>query len=286
MSLRESIAAVDRSVYRVERALAGGLFLLLAGLMFVGVALDVLFTRDEGRLAVLVRNLLAAVGKDPGEGFTLASQSSAGLVINVLLAWLLCYGALRTMTRAGGPTPRLRALALAALLTLGLAALLALLHRIFPHGLVWAPDVAMACVLWVSFLGSSLATYEKRHLAVEMGEKIWPRVIAHHVRALSLVAAAFVCVVLLYLAWKSGYQHFLDWFSPFSADKPVPDAERLSGQETPIPMWAVFAIFPYAFLVMALRLLAQAFAAVEGGPAPIPPPDALPDARPDVEAAQ
>ena len=40
-------------------------------------------------------------------------------------------------------------------------------------------------MMWVALLGASMATYERSHLALEMGEKIWPQKWLRYVKAVA-----------------------------------------------------------------------------------------------------
>lgn len=252
---------IDRAVYRVERALAGGLFLAMVGVMFTYVV-HLIYSSQEGKLSAALLAILRKLGSHP-DPTTIHGWVSD--VMNVGIAFLLAYAGVRT-TRREPPFPRLHALAYAAGATAAGAALVKLVLWIFAGGIEWGPAFALACMLWVGFLGASLATYEKRHLALEMGEKIWGTgKLSRIVKALAMVVTAAFCLFLLYLAWRSVKMHYVEWAKH---DPPVP-GERLSG-DTWIPIWAVFAIFPYTFLVMCLRFAGQAVGAL--GPAPAPAP--------------
>src|SRR4051812_47669322 len=85
----------DATLYRAERAAAGLLFLFMAFIMFASVTHRV-FSREEGRLAVLIGDLLSALG------LTLDKATLHGPVSSVLslgIAFWLTYMALRTMKR-------------------------------------------------------------------------------------------------------------------------------------------------------------------------------------------
>ena len=240
----------DAALYRAERIVAGLLFLVMALVMFASVTHRV-FSREEGRLSQILARLLAALGVTL-EPATVNGPLSAGL--NVFLTFLLCYAALRTMKRAE-PLPAGRALAYAAGAALALAALVKLLLWALPNGIVWGSVVALACMLWVGFLGASIATYEKRHLALEMGEKIWPERAAPYVRSVGMFVTALFCLFLVALAVLSIRDHLAGWTVNHLAGNLLP---------TDIPKWAVFLILPYTFVVMTLRFVGLALGALRG----------------------
>jgi TRAP-type C4-dicarboxylate transport system permease small subunit len=143
-----------------------------------------------------------------------------------------------------------------------LAGAVYLLLIIAPNGIVWGPVVSLSCMLWVGFLGASMATYERRHLALEMGEKLWRGKALTVVRALAWLSAAGVCLFLLSLSVLSISEHHDAWALNHLAGNLLP---------TGIPKWVVFLIFPYTFVVMTLRFVAQSVGgeadATEGKPA-------------------
>ncbi len=241
--MREALRKIDVAVVRVERFLAGALFLVMALATFVNVVHRI-FSREDGRLSAALLSMLRGLGMDPDPQVI---HGPVSLGLNVALTFLFSYAALRTMKR-DTPLPRGRALALAALATALLTALVKLLLWTFPNGLVSGPAISMSCMLWVGFLGASIATHENRHLALEMGEKIWPRSVLRYIKALAMVAAAGMSLFLLTLAVLSITDHYETWTVNHLAGNLLP---------TSIPKWVVFTIFPYTFVVMTIRFLAR-----------------------------
>jgi TRAP-type C4-dicarboxylate transport system permease small subunit len=240
----------DAALYRVERLLAGALFLFMAFIMFASVTHRV-FSREEGRLAVLVGDLLAACGVTLDHD-TLHGPVSAGLSLLIGLAF--SYAALRTMKRSQ-PLSAGKAFAWALAVTaLGAGAIEFLLWAL-PNGLVWGPVMALASMLWVSFLGASIATYEKRHLALEMGEKIWPEKMMPAVRSLGMIVTALFGLFLFALACVSIADHHAGWIVNHLAGNLLP---------TELPKWVVFLIFPYTFAIMTLRFVGLSLGALRG----------------------
>ncbi len=245
--MKESLRRIDALLYRTERVLAGALFLCMALVMFASVTHRV-FSREEGRLA----GMLAALAGADVDQATL--DGPATLALNLLLTFAFSYAALRTMQRSKALSTG-QALGLALVATVVLAGIVKLLLVTLPNGLVWGSVVALTCMLWVGFLGASIATYEKRHLALEMGEKIWPERSMPYVRSAAMVAAALFCTFLVALSVISISDHFASW-----------DVNPLAGNLLPtqIPKWAVFLIFPYTFVVMTLRFAGFASGALRG----------------------
>ncbi|MBI4510896.1 MAG: TRAP transporter small permease [Deltaproteobacteria bacterium] len=242
------LGKIDAAIYRAERFLAATLFLFMSLVMFANVMQRV-FSRTEGRLSAA---FLAILGRLGLEADPAVIHGPVSLALNLALTLVLAYGALRTIKKKDQPQlvkfSKRASLLFAAAVTAGLALLIKGILLAFPNGVVWAPPIALSSMLWVGFIGASMATYEKRHLALEMGEKIWPQSVVPIVRGLALVATAGLCIFLLLLACLSIQDHFRGWL-----------VNHLVGNldPTPIPRWCVFLIFPYTFVVMILRFLGQ-----------------------------
>lgn len=65
-----------------------------------------------------------------------------------------------------------------------------------PEGYSWAQSYGLFLLLWVGFLGASIAARDRRHLRIDLMRKLLPPKWTPHFNALSyLVAAAFTAVV-------------------------------------------------------------------------------------------
>lgn len=104
--------------------------------------------------------------------------------------------------------------------------------------------LALVMMIWVALLGASMATYERSHLSLEMGEKIWPGKVLHLVKAVAHGVTSAFCVGAMLLA--------IDLVaSQKQLGVKIEDTEWLS-------LWQAFLVVPYAFGAMAVRFLAQA----------------------------
>jgi TRAP-type C4-dicarboxylate transport system permease small subunit len=151
------------------------------------------------------------------------------------------------------PRSRYAAMGIAA----ALSAVVELYLRALPGGFVWAPKMALCLMLWVAFFGASMATYEKAHLALEFGEKIWPRAMRRAVKAFARALTSAFCLGLGWLSLVSIDAHYDSWSVADGFADNVPSMDWL-------PAWAVFVIFPYVFFAMALRFFAQSYAVATG----------------------
>ncbi len=107
-------------------------------------------------------------------------------------------------------------------------------------GLAWGHELVRIGVMWLAFLGATLATRERRHITIDLLDRsITPQVKA----VFNIITQAVAALVLLYLArtaWTFvGLQHEMGDKSPVLG----------------IPAWVGVSIFPFAMGVMAFRFL-------------------------------
>lgn len=242
-----ALRRVDRLLYLTECAIAWAASLGIVSLMFVSVVHRI-FERPEGRLSSALLWLLGRCGVD-AEPAVIHGPVSLGL--NIALTFALCLMALRTMTRKT-PSAMPQDLGRAAALTAGLVGAVWLVLTLLPGGIPWAVKGSLTLVILMGFLGASMATYERRHLTVEIGEKIWPAAIAPHVQRLAGIVTAAFCLLIAFFALISVREYYLQWREhPLTA---------LLDESLEVPKWAALAVIPHAFAMIGLRFLGQAVA--------------------------
>lgn len=123
--------------------------------------------------------------------------------------------------------------------TLHLSTLTALASRLKPF--TWADAVARHLVLWVGFIGASVATFEKGHLAMDLVSRFLPEKLRKPTAMFVDAASSFVCALLTVAAY-----HFV------IAEK---EAETLLVPGVP-NYWAI-VIIPIGFAMMTLRFAAK-----------------------------
>ncbi len=213
-----AIRRIDELWHKGERLLCGGLFLFMALMVFASVVTETFGNRHR--------------------------WSDVAILAGV------CVLAVRTRAVKPGETARSwpRSLALAAAVTVAIAGAVYVYTERYPGGFIWAQKLALVIMIWVSLLGASMATYERSHLSLEFGEKLWPASIVHLVKALALALASAFCAAAMLLAIAL-VQHQRAEGAPVVANDWL-------------PTWAAFVIVPYAFGAMAVRLLAQSYTTV------------------------
>jgi TRAP-type C4-dicarboxylate transport system permease small subunit len=100
-------------------------------------------------------------------------------------------------------------------------------------------------MLWVALLGASMATFERAHLSLEMGEKIWPSRWLHVIKAAAHAVTSAFCIALLLLSIEMVTDQ-MGWEATIKANDWLPS-------------WVALAILPYTFAAMSVRLLAQTY---------------------------
>ncbi len=220
-----ALRRLDELWHQGERTLCGALFLIMALMVVASVITETFGNRrswvDVGALA------------------------------------LVCLAAVRT--RAIKPGERAwswpRSLATAAAATAVIAGAIYLYTERYPGGFIWAQKMALVLMTWVAMLGASMATFERSHLSLEMGEKLWPSSVVHLVKAVALGVASAFCAAATLLAIK------------LVLDQRHEGAPVVANEW--LPTWVAFLIVPYGFAAMALRLLAQTATTATGTAEPI-----------------
>ena len=156
------------------------------------------------------------------------------------------------LERAGALARRIEDLLLVILLSglILLGASQILLRNVFSIGLVWADGLMRLIVLWLALLGAIAASRDRKHIAIDVTDRILPpqlRVAAAVVRNLF---AAVVCALLAWYSWS-----FVRDSREFG--------DVLLGN---LPAWWFQAILPVGFALISYRyLLRTAQAAREAG---------------------
>ncbi len=206
------IRRLDDLWYRGERMLCGVMFLLMTLLVFVAVLNEKFGARQKWSDAFVLFGLV--------------------------------YLGTRTRTVREGETRMSQAVSLgvSAGITVGLSLLVVLFAK--PGGWVFAQKLALVMMLWVALLGASMATYERAHLSLEMGEKIWPRRFLHVIKAFAHALTSACCLVLFLLSVHM-VREYMGWGQVIEANEWL-------------PRWVAVLIMAYVFGAMSVRFAAQA----------------------------
>ncbi len=238
---------IDDAVLAVER----GLTVLLVAVMALAVFGDTVhrvFSSSEGRVERLLLALTPAAMESMVRGFLAPAA--------ILLATFgVAYGALRSAALPT-PIPPRRALVWAAAATAGLSAGMKLFLWAMPNGLIWSQKMALCFMLWVGFIGASIATRDRAHIVFEVAGRIWPKAVQPAVRgAARAITAAFAAFLGLLSIGFTRY-HYVEWRDSGHV------ASVFEGFE--VPMWTIYGFLPIAFAVMTMRFLLYGASAPEG----------------------
>jgi len=208
------IRQIDEALARVERLVCAAMFLGMGLMVFASVLPEVFGRRREwiDVVALFVAALVGVYTRTVKEG-----ERRPNILVGI---------------------------GLAAAITLAGSALVWLYVREFPGGFIWAQKVAMVLMIWIAMIGASIATYDRSHLSLEMGEKLWPEKALKVVKAAAHAITTGFCLIAFIVSVQ------LVLTQQEEGDPISPAVEWL-------PNWVAFLVMPYAFAVMTIRFLAQ-----------------------------
>ncbi len=120
-------------------------------------------------------------------------------------------------------------------------------RNLYGRSLSWGDFATQYLVVWAGFLGASVAAREKKHILIDVLAIALPSRWRKWIDALVEWFSALVCAALVYSAIK--YLHF----------------EYTEGDKVlaTVPVWALLAIFPISFGLMAARFFAHGLRSLE-----------------------
>jgi len=120
-----------------------------------------------------------------------------------------------------------------------------LLRNFFDMGIIWGDTLLRQWVLWVGFLGASLAVNHDKHISIDvfssMSSLFWKRII----KAFTHFSAGIISGFLTWAAWS---------FMQFEKD-----SESVLFLD--IPVWIFQTVLPYSFMVIAIRFVISGYEA-------------------------
>ena len=120
-----------------------------------------------------------------------------------------------------------------------LAFLQIVLRNAFSTGISWGDPLVRYLVLWVGFIGASLATKEEKHITIEVFSRWFSANIAFYLKLLSQLVSAIICGLLTFAGWTF-----------------VQNEAQMGGVALlKIPVWIPQLIIPITFALMTLRFL-------------------------------
>jgi TRAP-type C4-dicarboxylate transport system permease small subunit len=123
-------------------------------------------------------------------------------------------------------------------------------------GLSWAESLVRYLVLWIGFIGASLAAREGRHITIEVFKLRRSAIGGRFLSAASQLCAAVVCAAMTWAAVK--FVHG--------------DAQIGTGAFLNLSTWVLETIIPVTFAIMSLRFLVRTVRALNRDDAAPEPP--------------
>lgn len=120
-----------------------------------------------------------------------------------------------------------------------LAFLQVLLRNFFDTGILWGDIFLRHLVLWVGFIGASLATREEKHINIDVLTRIISKRYIPYVKMIIDLVSVIICILLAH----AGYKFLMDEIK----------YETILFEN--IPSWYFELIIPVGFALMAFRFL-------------------------------
>jgi C4-dicarboxylate transporter DctQ subunit len=118
-----------------------------------------------------------------------------------------------------------------------------LLRNLLDSGLLWTDLFLRQLVLWVGFLGASLAVRERRHISIDVLPQFIPATYRPFVQILVNLCTGLISVFLTVAAWKF-VQLEIEFPTILFLD---------------LPAWIFQTILPISFAVISLRYFLHVF---------------------------
>ena len=114
-----------------------------------------------------------------------------------------------------------------------------LLRNFFDLGIIWGDTLLRQWVLWLGFLGASMAAKQNKHISIEVFSNFLSPYWKQIIKSFTQLAAGIISGFLAWSAWS---------FMIF-------EKESESVLFLDLPVWIFQIILPYSFMVIALRFI-------------------------------
>lgn len=122
-----------------------------------------------------------------------------------------------------------------------------ILRNVFHEGVLWADLFLRQAVLWVGFLGASLAAREGHHISISILPTLVPKPWKRVLGAVINLCAGVISAILAVAAW--GFVQT--------------EMEARSTLFLGIPTWTFQTVLPYSLGIITIRFLLQALDPME-----------------------
>lgn len=118
-------------------------------------------------------------------------------------------------------------------------------RTVLGHSISWATELARYAIIWMVFIGSSLAARTGAHITIDVAAELLPTRFARILLFFASILSAIGCALIAYLG-----QTLVSMMMMFSQKSPSLE----------IPMWIIYCIIPVSFLMMSVRFIQAGFA--------------------------
>lgn len=118
-----------------------------------------------------------------------------------------------------------------------------LLRNFFDMGIIWGDILLRQWVLWLGFLGASLAVKHDKHISIEVFSNLTSLFWKRTLRAFTRFSTGIISAFLTWAAWS-----FMQY-----------EKESESVLFLDIPVWIFQIVLPYSFMVIAIRFIISGF---------------------------
>jgi len=114
-----------------------------------------------------------------------------------------------------------------------------LMRNFFDTGILWGDIFLRHLVLWVGFIGASLATREEKHINIDLLTRLIPKKIVPFAKIVIDITSVIICLVLVKAGWE-----FVSM-----------EIEANTTLFQNVPSWYFEIIIPVGFALIALRFI-------------------------------
>lgn len=117
------------------------------------------------------------------------------------------------------------------------------LRNIFSTGFLWADPLLRHAVLWIGFIGASIAAQQEKHINIDLVTRFTSPRVANYIKILTSLFPVIVCTVLANAGWT------------FLLDEMETNSPLFSIGEKEYPAWWFQTVIPFGFGLVAFRFL-------------------------------
>ncbi len=130
------------------------------------------------------------------------------------------------------------------------------LLKLFGQGIMQFEEIARYLVIWVGFLGGAVATYQSRHINIDLFTRFLKGPVGHVITALLAIIAVGIVIVMLKtsISYVGGFYRSGEIAVSFGDPQPW----------LAIPQWVAAIIMPVGLVLIGWHMVAGALYAIAG----------------------